>query len=246
MRHDPAQQPRRRAPGPDPVSTILVVDDDPAIREMLRMALVGAGLTVVEAADAAQAWRLVDAAPPDLILLDWMLPGQSGYEFARALFMDTSRAAIPVIMLTARDQEEDKVAALEAGADDYVSKPFSLSELLARIRAVLRRSSRATDGEVLGFGTLQLDPASHRVSVQGNALELAPMEYQLLLFFMRNRERVFSRKELIKQVWGSGICVEERTVDVHVRRLRMALEPYGHDRFIQTVRGTGYRASGEP
>ncbi len=225
------------------MTTILVVDDDPAIREMLLLALGSAGFDTQQAASAAEARRAIDAAPPDLILLDWMLPGQSGYEFARALFMDTSHPAIPVIMLTARGQVEDKVAALEAGADDYVSKPFSISELLARIHAVLRRGARDTQDEVHGFGELQLDPASHRVSVKGIALELAPMEYQLLLFFLKNQERVYSRRELIKLVWGSGTYVEARTVDVHIRRLRMALEPSGHDSLIQTVRGAGYRFS---
>jgi len=227
------------------MSTILVVDDDPAIREMLLLALGGAGFTVQEAGDTRGARSAIDAAPPDLILLDWMLPGQSGYEFARALFMDTSHPVIPIIMLTARGQVEDKVAALEAGADDYVSKPFSISELLARIQAVLRRSARDTSEELHGFGELQLDPASHRVSVKGIALELAPMEYQLLLFFLKHPERVYSRKELIKLVWGSGTYVEARTVDVHIRRLRMALEPSGHDRLIQTVRGAGYRFSAQ-
>lgn len=225
------------------MSTILVVDDDPAIREMLRLALGSAGFTVQEAVDTTQARHAIEAAPPDLVLLDWMLPGQSGYEFARALFMDTSHPAVPIIMLTARGQVEDKVAALEAGVDDYVSKPFSVSELLARIQAVLRRSARDTSEAVQGFGELQVEPGSHRVSVSGKALELAPMEYQLLLFFLKHQERVYSRKELIKQVWGSGTYVEARTVDVHIRRLRMALEPSGHDRLIQTVRGAGYRFS---
>jgi two-component system phosphate regulon response regulator PhoB len=227
------------------MSTILVVDDDPAIREMLLPALAGAGFETQEAASTTEARSIIDAAPPDLILLDWMLPGQSGYEFARALFMDTSHPAIPIIMLTARGQVEDKVAALEAGADDYVSKPFSISELLARIQAVLRRSTRDTQEELHGFGELQLDPGSHRVRVKGIALDLAPMEYQLLLFFLKNQERVYSRKELIKLVWGSGTFVEARTVDVHIRRLRMALEPSGYDRLIQTVRGAGYRFSAQ-
>ena len=227
------------------MSTILIVDDDPAIREMLLLALAGAGFETRDAGSTAEARRIIEAAPPDLILLDWMLPGQSGYEFARALFMDTSHPVIPIIMLTARGQVEDKVAALEAGADDYVSKPFSIRELLARIQAVLRRSARDTQDEIHGFGELQLDPGSHRVSVSGTTLELAPMEYQLLQFFLKNQERVYSRKELIKLVWGSGTYVEARTVDVHIRRLRMALEPSGYDRLIQTVRGAGYRFSAQ-
>ena len=225
------------------MSTILIVDDDPAIREMLVLALSGAGFETQEAATAAEARGAIATAPPDLMLLDWMLPGQSGYEFARAIFMDTSHPAIPIIMLTARGQVEDKVAALEAGADDYVSKPFSISELLARIHAVLRRSSQNTNDEIQGFDELQLDPVSHRASIRGITLELAPMEYQLLLFFLKHQDRVYSRKELIKLVWGSGTYVEARTVDVHIRRLRMALEPSGYDRLIQTVRGAGYRFS---
>jgi len=211
----------------------------------LLLALGNAGFDTQEAASASEARQAIASAPPDLILLDWMLPGQSGYEFARSLFMDTSQPVIPIIMLTARGQIEDKVAALEAGADDYVSKPFSISELLARIQAVLRRSARDTKDEVHGFGELQLDPGSHRVSVKGTTLDLAPMEYQLLLFFLKNQERVYSRKELIKLVWGSGTYVEARTVDVHIRRLRMALEPSGYDRLIQTVRGAGYRFSAQ-
>ena len=227
------------------MSKILVVDDDPAIREMLLLALGGAGFEMQEAASTAEARRAIDTAPPDLILLDWMLPGQSGYEFARTLFMDTSHPAIPIIMLTARGQVEDKVAALEAGADDYVSKPFSIKELQARIQAVLRRTVPDTTGAVHGFAELQLDTTSHRVSIGGTALELAPMEYQLLLFFLKHQERVYSRKELIKLVWGSGTYVEPRTVDVHIRRLRMALEPSGYDHLIQTVRGAGYRFSAQ-
>jgi len=228
------------------MSTILVVDDDAPIREMLLQALAAAGFATREASSAEEARLAVAAELPDLILLDWMLPGQSGYEFARELFMDTSHPAVPVIMLTARDQEEDKVAALEAGADDYVSKPFSLSELVARIRAVLRRSGGQAEEEILGFGRLRLDQASHRVTIDTTSLELAPMEYRLLAFFMTHQERVYTRKELIKLVWGSGTYVEERTVDVHIRRLRIALESSGHDHLIQTVRGSGYRFSATP
>jgi two-component system phosphate regulon response regulator PhoB len=172
-----------------------------------------------------------------------MLPGQSGFEFARALQRDSVHKRIPIIMLTARDEEEDKVAALEAGADDYVAKPFSVAELLARIKAVLRRSTRDAGGEVLATGELRLDPATHRVSINNIPLELAPMEFQLLLFFMKHPERVFSRQELIDRVWGTTSHVEERTIDVHIRRLRMALEPSGYEHLVQTVRGSGYRFS---
>jgi two-component system phosphate regulon response regulator PhoB len=172
-----------------------------------------------------------------------MLPGQSGFELARHLRRNPAHRKVPIIMLTARDQAEDKAAALDAGADDYVSKPFSFIELQARIKAVLRRSSDLSTTEVIEIDSLRLDPASHRVSVATKDLELAPMEYQLLLFFMTHRERVYSRQQLIDLVWGTGTWVEDRTVDVHIRRLRQTLEPSGHDRLIQTVRGSGYRFS---
>jgi two-component system phosphate regulon response regulator PhoB len=222
---------------------ILVVDDDPAIREMIRLALTRGGYEVQEAGNTLDARQTIASQAPDLVLLDWMLPGQSGFEFARALRRDFAHKQIPVIMLTARDQEEDKVAALEAGADDYVAKPFSVSELLARIKAVLRRTTRGSEEEILVSGSLRLDPTSHRTSINGTPLELAPMEFQLLLFFMTHPERVYSRQQLIDRVWGTSAWVEERTVDVHIRRLRKALEPSGHDQLVQTVRGSGYRFS---
>ena len=222
---------------------ILVVDDDPAIRQMIRLALTRGGFEVQEAGNALDARQTITSHPPDLILLDWMLPGQSGFEFASALQRDSGHKRIPVIMLTARDQEEDKVAALDAGADDYVAKPFSVTELLARIKAVLRRTIREAGSEVLATGALRLDPATHRASINDTPLELAPMEFQLLLFFMKHPERVYSRQQLIDRIWGTSVCVEERTIDVHIRRLRMALEPSGHDHLVQTVRGSGYRFS---
>jgi two-component system phosphate regulon response regulator PhoB len=222
---------------------ILVVDDDPAIREMIELALTSAGFTVILTGNTLEARELLVKKTPELILLDWMLPGQSGFEFARALRRDPARKKIPVIMLTARGEEQDKVAALDAGADDYVSKPFSVSELLARIKAVLRRSNQGGADEAREINGLRLDPGTHRVTVNDSPLELAPMEFQLLLFFMTHPERVYSRQQLINLVWGSGAYVEDRTVDVHIRRLRMALEPSGHDRLIQTVRGSGYRFS---
>ena len=225
------------------MTCILVVDDDPAIREMVGMALTREGYEMLEAGSALEARRIIASQRPDLVLLDWMLPGQSGFELARQLHAGNPCNSPPVIMLTARDQETDKVAALEAGADDYVSKPFSVSELLARIKAVLRRTTRDTDSEILASGTLRLDPTSHRISINDTPLELAPMEFLLLLFFMKHPERVYSRQQLIDQVWGTRAYVEERTVDVHIRRLRMALGPSGHDQLIQTVRGTGYRFS---
>lgn len=225
------------------MTRILVVDDDPAIREMVTLVLMQGGFEVIEAASALEARQTISSRTPDLILLDWMLPGQSGYEFARSLRRDPSRKEIPIIMLTARDQEGDKVAALDAGADDYVAKPFSVSELLARIRAVLRRTHRGNSSEILEVKALRLDTASHRVTVDDTPLELAPMEFQLLRFFMSHQERVYSRQQLIDQVWSNNTYVEERTVDVHIRRLRKALEPSGHERLIQTVRSAGYRFS---
>ena len=225
------------------MSCILIVDDEPAIREMIGMALIRAGYEILEAGSTLEARQILATRQPDLILLDWMLPGQSGFEFTRQLQNDKSRPPPPVIMLTARDQEVDRVSALEAGADDYVSKPFSVSELLARIKAVLRRTTRETASEILTSGTLHLDPTSHRVSIDDAPLELSPMEFQLLQFFMTHPERVYSRQQLIDGVWGTSVLVEERTVDVHIRRLRMALEPSGHNQLIQTVRGIGYRFS---
>lgn len=222
--------------------TILVVDDDPAIREMVGMALAREGYETLEAGSAQQARSIINANRPDLVLLDWMLPGQSGFELARQLHNDATHKSPPVIMLTARDQETDKIAALEAGADDYVSKPFSVSELLARIRAVLRRTTRQGPDEYLETDGLRLTPGARRVSANGIPLELSPLEFRLLHFFMTHQERVYSRQQLIEQVWGTAY-VEERTVDVHIRRLRKLLEPSGHDRFIQTVRSAGYRFS---
>ncbi len=223
--------------------SILIVDDDPAIREMISLALANGGYEVQQAGNTMDARQAMSRQTPDLILLDWMLPGQSGFEFARSLQRDASFKQIPIIMLTARGQEEDKVAALEAGADDYVAKPFSISELLARIKAVLRRTRQDSGGEILEAGILRLDQGTHRVSINNNLLELAPMEYQLLLFFMTHPERVYSREQLIDRVWGTSVWVEERTIDVHIRRLRKSLESSAHDRLIQTVRGAGYRFS---
>jgi len=221
---------------------ILIVDDDPAIREMVGMALTRKGYTLLEAGDADAARALIKAAKPDLVLLDWMLPGQSGFDLARQLNRDPDNPSPPVIMLTARDQESDKVAALDVGADDYVSKPFSVSELLARIKAVLRRSSPEPDAVLLEIDGLALDADTRRVTAAGNDLELPPAEFRLLHFFLTHRERVYSRQQLIEQVWNTDY-VEERTVDVHIRRLRKILEATGHDRLIQTVRGAGYRLS---
>jgi two-component system phosphate regulon response regulator PhoB len=224
-------------------ATILVVEDEPAIQELIALNLETAGHHVLRARDAEQAASLVRHALPDLILLDWMLPGQSGAAFARQLRQDERTKPVPIIMLTARGEERDKVAGLEAGADDYVTKPFSPRELLARIRAVLRRRAPQLSDEPTEIGGLRLDPATHRVAAKGRNLELGPTEFRLLRFLMTHPERVHSRSQLLDQVWGDHVFVEERTVDVHIRRLRKALEPTGHDRLIETVRGSGYRLS---
>jgi two-component system phosphate regulon response regulator PhoB len=225
------------------MNKILIVDDDPAICEMLRLALERNGYTATEAGDATQARRILASDQPDIVLLDWMLPGQSGYEFVRSLRRTSVHNHIPVIMLTARDLEQDKIAALEAGADDYISKPFSVKELLARIKAVLRRTTATPGTDIIRVSGLALDPSSHRVHAGKQLIELSPLEYQLLHFFMLNPGRVYSRAQLIDHVWGSNSYIEERTVDVHIRRLRMTLEPSGNHLLIQTVRGTGYRFS---
>jgi len=225
------------------MNTVLVVDDDAAIREMIRMALESNGYAVLEAGDTIAARRCLETGEPDIVLLDWMLPGQSGYEFTRSLRNKPASNSIPVIMLTARAREEEKIAALEAGADDYISKPFSVKELLARIKAVLRRAATESDDDVLKMGGLELDKTSHRVTATNAPLKLSPMEYQLLLVFMQNPERVYSRAQLIDRLRGSDGDIEERTIDVHIRRLRKVLEPSGHHHLIQTVRGSGYRFS---
>ena len=222
-------------------ANILVVEDELAIQELLALNLEHAGHHVLRARDAEQAGELVRHALPDLILLDWMLPGQSGASFARTLRRDERTKQVPIIMLTARGQEQDKIAGLDAGADDYVTKPFSPRELLARIKAVLRRRAPELTDEPIEISGLRLDPATHRVSAGGTQLDLGPTEFRFLHFLMAHPERVHSRTYLLDQVWGDHVFVEERTVDVHIRRLRKALEPTGHDRLIETVRGSGYR-----
>lgn len=220
---------------------ILIVEDEPAIREMTAHALGREGFDCDQAEDADQAINLIADRMPVLILLDWMLPGMSGIELARRLKRDEVTRDLPVIMLTARGEEDDKVRGLEAGADDYISKPFSPRELIARIRAVLRRSGEPGLDERLEFDGLVLDPVAHRVSSHDQPLDLGPTEFRLLRFFMAHPERVYSRGQLLDRVWGGNVYIEERTVDVHIRRLRKALGAY--DRFIQTVRGAGYRFS---
>ena len=228
-------------------SPILVVEDEPAIAELLSVNLGFAGHKVLVAENAEIAQSIVEGQLPDLILLDWMLPGMSGVRYARKLRTDERTKEIPIIMLTARTDEGDKVEGLETGADDYITKPFSPKELMARIKAVMRRRAPQLTNDTVEIGGLRLDPATHRlwgtVDGQAVALDLGPTEFRLLHFFMTHAERVHSRAQLLDQVWGDHVFVEERTVDVHIRRLRKALEPTGHDRLIETVRGSGYRFS---
>lgn len=222
---------------------ILVVEDEASIREMLRFALERAEFRVMLAANAQEARLKIAEAQPDLILLDWMMPGLSGVEFAKELKSGATSKDIPIIMVTARAEEEDKVRGLNIGADDYVSKPFSFPELIARIQAVLRRSMPGGVEERLAVAGLEVDAASQRVTARGEPVKLGPTEYRLLHFFISHPERVYTREQVLDRVWGQNVYVEERTVDVHIRRLRKALEPYGYDNMIQTVRGTGYRFS---
>ena len=227
-------------------ATILVVEDEPAILELISASLRHAGHAVVAAESAEEALLKVGVALPDLALIDWMLPGLSGVELARRLRLAERTRNMPVIMLTARSEEHDKVAGLEAGADDYMTKPFSPRELQARIKAVLRRRAPQMTEDSVELRGLRLDPATHRVNGDGKEIELGPTEFRLLHFFMTHAERVHSRAQLLDQVWGDHVFIEERTVDVHIRRLRSALEATGHDRLIQTVRGSGYRFSAQP
>ena len=222
---------------------ILIVEDEPAIRELLAFNVAQAGFHASCAGNADSAWRQIRESKPDLILLDWMLPDTSGVVLAKQLRADAGAKDIPIIMLTARGEERDKVAGLESGADDYITKPFSPRELMARIRAALRRHMPQMPDEAIAAGGLELLSSSHRVTAKGAAMELGPTEFRLLHFFMTHAERVYSRTQLLDQVWGTQAFVEERTVDVHIRRLRAVLEPAGMDNLIQTVRGSGYRFS---
>jgi len=225
---------------------ILVVEDEPAIQELIAVNLEHAGHHVIRARDAEEALRVVRHALPDLLLIDWMLPGMSGVALARQLRQSERTRQVPVIMLTARAAESDKIMGLEAGADDYVTKPFSPKELVARIKAVLRRRAPQMTDEPVEVGGLRLEPATRRVFGDRRPLELGPTEFRLLHFLMTHPERVHSRAQLLDQVWGDHVFIEERTVDVHIRRLRKTLEPSGHDRLIQTVRGSGYRFASVP
>lgn len=227
-------------------ATILVVEDEPAIQELISYSLRQARHVVFGARSAEQAMEIVNDALPDLVLLDWMLPGMSGVEFARMLRRVTRTKTIPIIMLTARAEESDKVAGLEIGADDYITKPFSPRELLARIKAVLRRRSPEAADDIVDIGGLRLDSATHRVTASDKEVVLGPTEFRLLHFLMTHSERVHTRSQLLDQVWGDHVFVEDRTVDVHIRRLRKALENVSKDGLVQTVRGSGYRLSAGP
>lgn len=224
-------------------ANILIVEDEPAIQELLAFNVSQCGFRAIQAFDVGSATKLLNQALPDLVLLDWMLPDTTGIEFARRLRADQRTRNIPIIMLTARTEERDKVMGLESGADDYMTKPFSPRELMARIRAVLRRRMPEISEESVSTAGLELSPVTHRVSAKGVTLELGPTEFRILHFFMTHTERVYSRTQLLDQVWGDHVFVEERTVDVHIRRLRQALEPSGLDGLVQTVRGSGYRFS---
>ena len=222
---------------------ILIVEDEPAIRQMIAFGLRRGGFEVREAIDYRQAREALADQRPDLVLIDWMLPDMSGLELTRTLKRDRETRELPVIMLTARAEEGDKVTGLESGADDYVTKPFSPRELIARINAVLRRTGASGLDHVVEFEALKLDQQGQRITVEGQTVPLGPTEYRMLEFFMTHPERVFSRDQLLDRLWGGNVYVEERTIDVHVRRLRKALEKFGLDRLVQTVRGSGYRFS---
>ncbi|MDP4529248.1 phosphate regulon transcriptional regulator PhoB [Alkalimonas delamerensis] len=222
---------------------VLVVEDEAPIRDMLCFVLEQNGYQAATAEDVDQAMDSLIEPYPDLVLLDWMLPGGSGIQIAKKMKQHELTRQIPIIMITARGEEEDKVKGLEVGADDYVTKPFSPKELMARIKAVIRRVSPTSLDDVIEVQGLRLDPVAHRVSANDEALDMGPTEFRLLHFFMTHPERVYSREQLLDHVWGTNVYVEDRTVDVHIRRLRKAISPAGHDRLIQTVRGSGYRFS---
>lgn len=224
-------------------NTILVVEDEHAIQELISVNLNFMGYKVLRAYNAEQAQQLIDAELPDLILLDWMLPTVSGLSVARTLRQNERTKHVPIIMLTAKSTEEDKVAGLESGADDYITKPFSPKELVARIRAVLRRRSPELAGDIVTVAGLKLDPHAHRVTGHDQELSLGPTEFRVLNFLMTHTDRVFSRTQLLDYIWGDHVFLEERTIDVHIRRLRQALEPTGHHLLIETIRGSGYRFS---
>lgn len=223
--------------------TILIVDDEPAICDMLRMVLEKTGYQCLEAANGQQARATVIDEKPDLILLDWMLPDINGVTLVHRLKKDELTASIPIIMLTAKSEEDNKIKGLKAGADDYITKPFSPRELIARIQAVLRRTEKIGNQVIISVEGLTINLTSHIVTIHDQIVKMSSTEYRLLEFFIKHQDRVYSRNQLLDHVWGSNTYVEERTVDVHIRRLRKVLSPYNHDFLVQTVRGSGYRFS---
>jgi two-component system, OmpR family, phosphate regulon response regulator PhoB len=231
---------------------ILVVEDEPSIAELISINLTHAGYTVSRALQADEALLLLRNTKPDLVILDWMMPGKSGVQFARELRSNPLTQAIPILMLTAKGEEADKVLGLDAGADDYVTKPFSPKELVARVKALLRRHVlEVVEEKPLILGPIQLDPVAHRLSIRisdnhSKALALGPTEFRLMQFLMANPERVHSRTHLLDNVWGNEVYIEERTVDVHIKRLRAALAPFACDHYVETVRGSGYRITKNP
>ena len=226
-----------------PKHTILLVDDEAAIRDMLSIALEAADFNVLQAENAQQAHASIIDRQPDLVLLDWMMPGTTGLELLRRLKRDELTEKIPVIMLTAKAEEDSKISGLDAGADDYIPKPFSPRELISRVKAVMRRIGREELKDVINVGEMHFDPQSHRVSISGEYINLGPTEYRLLQFFLTHQERVYSRDQILDYVWGGSVYLDERTVDVHIRRLRKAISVAGHENYVQTVRGSGYRFS---
>lgn len=226
-----------------PKHTILIVDDESAIRDMLCIALEAADFNVLQAENAQQAHVLIVDRSPDLVLLDWMMPGTTGLELLRRLKRDEVTEKVPVIMLTAKAEENSKISGLDAGADDYIAKPFSPRELISRVKAVLRRIGREELQEPIAVGDLLFDPIGHRVSIANQSINLGPTEYRLLQFFLTHQERVYTRSQILDYVWGGNVYLDDRTVDVHIRRLRKAISVAGHENYVQTVRGSGYRFS---
>ena len=225
-----------------PTNSVLLVEDEPEIREMLSFALDRAGYRTIEAGTAEEALRKLDGPLPNLLIIDWMLPGMSGIELARRLRHEELTSELPLIMLTARGEESDKLKSFDSGVDDYITKPFSPRELIARVKALLRRTGVPVNGRLEAHG-IELDTQSHRLSINGQAAHLGPTEFRLLEFLMRHPDRAFDRTQLLDRVWGRSVYVEERTVDVHILRLRKALAPHGLEKLVQTVRGIGYRFS---
>jgi two-component system phosphate regulon response regulator PhoB len=226
-----------------PKHTVLIVDDEAAIRDMLCIALEAADFNVMDAENAQQAHAKIIDGQPDLVLLDWMMPGTTGLELLRRLKRDELTAKIPVIMLTAKAEEDSKISGLDAGADDFIPKPFSPRELISRVKAVLRRVGREELQKPISIGQLIFDPVGYRVSIADQPINLGPTEYRLLQFFLTHQERVYSRDQILDYVWGGNVYLDERTVDVHIRRLRKAISVAGHENYVQTVRGAGYRFS---